>query len=89
VGLCDHLTNHFKWTIRPEAARRLAPDTKDLLQTLSVIGREFPISLIRAVVPKSDDGLDRMLGDLQWGEFIYEEPAVGDTQYTRRNRDRP
>ncbi len=60
---------------------RLAPDTKELLQTLSVIGREFPMSLIRAVVPKSDDELNRMLGDLQLAEFIYEQPAVGDTQY--------
>ncbi len=60
---------------------RLAPDTKELLQTLSVIGREFPMSLIRAVVQKSDDELNRMLGDLQLGEFIYEQPAVGDTQY--------
>jgi class 3 adenylate cyclase len=60
---------------------RLAPDTKELLQTLSVIGREFPMSLIRAVVPKSDDELNRMLGELQLGEFIYEQPAVGDTEY--------
>jgi predicted ATPase/class 3 adenylate cyclase len=60
---------------------RLLPDTKDLLQTLSVIGREFPMSLIRAVVPKSDDELNRMLGDLQLAEFIYEQPAVGDTEY--------
>jgi class 3 adenylate cyclase/tetratricopeptide (TPR) repeat protein len=60
---------------------RLAPDTKELLQTLSVIGREFPMSLIRAVVPKSDDELNRMLGDLQLAEFIYEQPAVGDTEY--------
>src|SRR5262249_20048915 len=61
---------------------RLAPDRKELLQTLSVIGREFPMSLIRAVVPRSDDELNHMLGDLQLGEFIYEQPAVGDTQYT-------
>ena len=31
---------------------RLPPDAKDLLQTLAVIGREFPLSLIRAVVAK-------------------------------------
>ena len=30
---------------------RLPPDAKELLQTLAVIGREFPLSLIRAVVP--------------------------------------
>ena len=44
---------------------RLAPDTKELLQTLSVIGREFQMSLIRAVVPKSDHELNRKLGELQ------------------------
>jgi class 3 adenylate cyclase len=60
---------------------RLASDTKELLQTLSVIGREFPMSLIRAVVPKSDDELYRMLSELHLAEFIYEQPSVGDTQY--------
>ena len=61
---------------------RLPPDAKDLLQTLAVLGREFPTSLIRAVVTKSDDELNRTLNDLQLGEFIYEQPAVGDTEYT-------
>ncbi len=60
---------------------RLPADAKDLLQTLAVIGRQFPISLIRAVVPKSSDDLDRMLNQLQVGEFIYEQPAVGDSEY--------
>ena len=60
---------------------RLPADAKELLQTLAVIGREFSLSLIRAVVPKSDDELSRMLNDLQLGEFIYEQPAVGDTEY--------
>ncbi len=61
---------------------RLPPDAKDLLQTLAVIGREFPLSLIRAVFQNSNDELDRMLNDLQLGEFIYEQPAVGDIEYT-------
>ena len=61
---------------------RLPADDKDLLQTLAVIGREFPLSLIRAVVTKSDDELNRLLNDLQLGEFIYEQPAVGDIEYT-------
>jgi tetratricopeptide (TPR) repeat protein len=60
---------------------RLASGAKELLQTLSVIGREFSHSLIRVLVPKSDDELDRLLNDLQLGEFIYEQPAVGDTEY--------
>src|SRR5208282_4560480 len=60
---------------------RLPADTKELLQVLAVIGREFPVSLIRAVVRRSDDELNRLLNDLQLGEFIYEQPAVGDTEY--------
>jgi len=44
---------------------RLPPDAKDLLQALAVIGRQFSQSLIRAVVPKPDDELNRLLNDLQ------------------------
>jgi tetratricopeptide (TPR) repeat protein len=60
---------------------RLPADAKELLQTLAVIGREFPLSLIGAMVAKSDDELNRVLNDLQLGEFIYEQPAVRDTEY--------
>jgi tetratricopeptide (TPR) repeat protein len=60
---------------------RLPTDAKQLLQTLSVIGREFPMSLIRAVVTRSDDQLNTMLNDLQLGEFIYEQPALGDIEF--------
>jgi class 3 adenylate cyclase/tetratricopeptide (TPR) repeat protein len=60
---------------------RLPAEAKDLLQTLAVIGREFSLSLIRAVVSRSEDDLNRLLDDLQLGEFIYEQPAVGDTEY--------
>jgi class 3 adenylate cyclase/tetratricopeptide (TPR) repeat protein len=61
---------------------RLSAESKDLLQALAVIGREFSLSLIRAVVPKSEDELNRMLNDLQLGEFIYEQPAVTDIEYS-------
>jgi predicted ATPase len=60
---------------------RLPSDAKDLMHTLSVIGREFRLSLIGAVVRKSDDELNRLLGDLELGEFIYERPAIGDSEY--------
>jgi class 3 adenylate cyclase/tetratricopeptide (TPR) repeat protein len=60
---------------------RLPPDEKELLQTLAVVGREFPLSLVREVTKQSDDDLNRMLNDLQLGEFIYEQPAVGDIEY--------
>ena len=68
---------------------RLPADAKDLLQTLAVIGREFPLSLIRAVVAKSDDELNRLLNDLQLGEFIYEQPAVGDIEYIFKHAPDP
>ncbi len=61
---------------------RLPSDEKDLLQTLAVIGKEFQLGLIRAVTAKSDDALNRMLGDLQLAEFIYEQPAIGDIEYS-------
>jgi predicted ATPase len=60
---------------------RLPADAKELLQMLAVLGREFPFRLVRAVTRKSDDDADRLLNDLQLGEFIYEQPAVGDTEY--------
>ena len=60
---------------------RLPSDLKDLLQHLAVIGREFPMSLVGAVVGKADDELNRMLNELQLGEFIYEQPALGDSEY--------
>ncbi len=60
---------------------RLPADDKDLLQTLAVIGKEFPLGLIRMVAGKADDELERMLGDLQLGEFIYEQPALAQVEY--------
>src|SRR5262249_47565251 len=60
---------------------RLSADAKELLQTLAVIGREFPLSLIRAVVANPDEESNRLLNKLQMGEFIYEQPALGDTEY--------
>src|SRR5712664_2228137 len=50
---------------------RLPSDAKDLMHTLSVIGREFRLSLISAVGTKSDDELNRLLDELQLVEFIY------------------
>jgi len=60
---------------------RLPAAAKDVLQTLSVIGRQFPMLVIRGVVAKADAELTRALGELQLGEFIYEQPAVGDSEF--------
>ncbi len=61
---------------------RLPPEEKDLLQTLAVMGKEFPLDLIKQVARKPDDAIERMLSSLQLGEFIYEQPAVGEVEYT-------
>ena len=37
---------------------------------------------MQEVVARPDDELDRMLVDLQLAEFIYEQPAAGDIEYT-------
>ncbi|HSU90103.1 MAG TPA: adenylate/guanylate cyclase domain-containing protein, partial [Sporolactobacillaceae bacterium] len=61
---------------------RLPATEKDLLQTLAVIGREFGLGLVRAVTDKSDDELTPTLSALQLAEFIYEQPAVTEVEYT-------
>jgi len=70
---------------------RLPPQGKDLLQTLAVIGKEFPLGLVREVwqtphsartTGEAQPELEQMLGDLQLAEFIYEQPAVDDLEYT-------
>jgi len=61
---------------------RLAADEKGLLQTLAVLGKEFSLSLISRVVAHSEVELERMLSDLQLAEFIYEQPAFPDVEYT-------
>jgi class 3 adenylate cyclase/tetratricopeptide (TPR) repeat protein len=61
---------------------RLPAADKEVLQTLAVIGIEFPLTLAREVIRKPDDELNRALSDLQLTEFIYEQPAVGDIEYT-------
>ena len=60
---------------------RLPSDAKELLQTLAVIGREFPLGLIKGVTRRSDQELERLLDVLQLGEFIYEQPSVSGFAY--------
>ena len=61
---------------------RLPAEQKDLLQTLAVIGTEFKLGLVRKIAAKPGAELEPMLSELQLGEFIYEQPAVGDVEYT-------
>ena len=61
---------------------RLAPAEKELLQTLAVIGRDFALGLMQKVVTRPPDELNGILQTLQLAEFIYEQPAAGDIEYT-------
>jgi class 3 adenylate cyclase/ribosomal protein L40E len=61
---------------------RLPTAEKELLQTLAVMDKEFPLGLVRGVTRKPDEELERMLAALQLSEFIYEQPAFPESAYT-------
>ena len=60
---------------------RLALEEKALLQQLAVIGREFPLNLVRHVITQPEDDLYRLLSTLQHKEFLYEQPAFPEVEY--------
>ena len=65
---------------------RLALAEKELLQTLAVIGKEFPFSLIQRIcggqLARTDDDLRELLAHLEAAEFIYERPAYPEVEYS-------
>jgi tetratricopeptide (TPR) repeat protein len=61
---------------------QLAPLDKELLQVLAVVGKEFPLGLVRRVTERTENDLTRGLARLQLGEFIYEKPAFPESEYT-------
>jgi len=60
---------------------RLAPDEKALLQQLAVLGREFPLGLVRQVIVQPAEELYRLLSSFQRKEFLYEQPAFPEVEY--------
>jgi class 3 adenylate cyclase/tetratricopeptide (TPR) repeat protein len=60
---------------------RQPSEHKMLLQTLSVIGRESSLGLLRQVASHPDNELQRTLADLQAREFIYEQRATSGVEY--------
>ena len=60
---------------------RLPPREKELLQTLAIIGREFPLGLIEKIAAIPAAELRAMLSNLQLAEFIYEQPAFSEVEY--------
>jgi predicted ATPase/class 3 adenylate cyclase len=61
---------------------RLPSEEKTQLQILAVLGKEFPLSLLKQVVDKPEEDLHRLLSHLQAAEFIYEQPAFPEIEYT-------
>jgi predicted ATPase/class 3 adenylate cyclase len=61
---------------------RLPPEEKALLQTLAVLGKEFALSLLTRVVEQPEDEVQRLLAHLRTAEFIYEQPAFPEPEYT-------
>jgi class 3 adenylate cyclase/predicted ATPase len=78
------LTLHIPPTVQGVLAARidrLAAEEKDLLHQLAVIGRQFPLSLLRHVIPHPEEELYRLLASLQRKEFLYEQPAFPEVEY--------
>jgi predicted ATPase len=61
---------------------RLGSEEKELLQTLAVVGKEFSVSLLEKVVKQPEEELFQLLSHLQGGEFIYEQQAFPEVEYT-------
>jgi predicted ATPase len=61
---------------------RLAAEEKEFLQQLSVIGRQFPLGLVQRVVTQPEGELYRLLSSLQSKEFLYEQSAFPEAEYS-------
>lgn len=78
-------TLHIPATVQGVIAARidrLEAAEKALLQTLSVIGKAFPWSLLVRVALQPEDALKSLLARLQAGEFIYEQPSFPEVEYS-------
>src|SRR5437867_2316962 len=60
---------------------RLTAEEKALLHQLAIIGRQFPLSLVRQVVAQPEEELYHHLSSLQRKEFLYEQPAFPEVEY--------
>jgi tetratricopeptide (TPR) repeat protein len=61
---------------------RLLPDDKRFLQAASVIGKDVPFALLKAIADVPEDHLRRGLAHLQVAEFLYETSLFPDLEYT-------
>ena len=61
---------------------RLPAAEKELLQVLAVIGKEFRFGLVQRVANQPEEEVHGRLAGLQAREFIYEQPAFPEPEYT-------
>jgi class 3 adenylate cyclase/tetratricopeptide (TPR) repeat protein len=61
---------------------RLLPEDKRLLQAASVLGRNVPVPLLRAIAEVPDVELRQALGRLRGAEFLYEARVSPTLEYT-------
>jgi class 3 adenylate cyclase/tetratricopeptide (TPR) repeat protein len=61
---------------------RLGPEDKRLLQSASVIGKDFALNLLGEIADTDTDTLQRGLDNLQAAEFIYETRLFPEPEYT-------
>jgi len=61
---------------------RLGPEDKRLLQSASVIGKDFSLGLLSEIADADVDTVQRGLANLQAAEFIYETRLFPDAEYT-------
>jgi class 3 adenylate cyclase/tetratricopeptide (TPR) repeat protein len=64
---------------------RLPPEDKSLLQAASVIGKDVPFTLWRAIADVPEESLRGGLAKLQAAEFLYETSVFPDLEYTFKN----
>ena len=61
---------------------RLSPEEKKLLQSAAVIGREFSLPLLQAIVGSDGGDLSGGIARLQAAEFLYESSLFPEIEYT-------
>jgi predicted ATPase/class 3 adenylate cyclase len=61
---------------------RLPPEEKRLLQSASVIGKDFQFVLLQAIAELADEPLRHGLAQLQAAEFLYEASLFPELEYT-------
>ena len=64
---------------------RLPAAQRSLLASASVIGKDFPLSIVQPITGLSPDAVGQGLGQLEAAEFIYETGSGGEVEYTFRH----